>query len=170
MRTSRSNMRRLRAGLIGSISAWLPSRRSTAHHRGARVITRSGQMRSAPRTVSTSSAKGRYRLTGIDEPRWGFHVGWSGPGGPAGLTTMRAVEEVYASGLKGWEVGVTGVAPGGQQGPQTGASRTPATGSRSGSDPVAASEEEPPLHVSNSTAGRHRVVNQDAQARILLWT
>jgi hypothetical protein len=30
--------------------------------------------------------------------------------------------------------------------PQTGASRTPATGGRSGSDPVAASEEEHPLH------------------------
>ena len=44
------------------------------------------------------------------------------------------------------------IAPGCQKEPQTGASRTPATGSRSGSDPVAASEEEHPLHVVNSTA------------------
>src|SRR5271157_2032695 len=37
-------------------------------------------------------------------------------------------------------------------GSQTGASPTPATGGRSGSDPVAASEEEHPLHDLNSTA------------------
>ncbi len=30
-------MRRLRAGSIGSIRAWLPSRRSTEHHSGALV-------------------------------------------------------------------------------------------------------------------------------------
>ena len=83
-------MRRLRAGLIGSISAWLPSRRSTAHHSGALVMTRSGQLRSASRMGSTSSANGRYRLTGIDEPRWGFQLGWPGPGGPAGVTMVRA--------------------------------------------------------------------------------
>ena len=45
-RTSRSNMRRLRAASIGSISAWLPSRRSTLHHSGGVVITLSGQVRS----------------------------------------------------------------------------------------------------------------------------
>ena len=39
-------MRRLRAGSIGSIRAWLPSRRSTLHQRGARVITRDGHVRS----------------------------------------------------------------------------------------------------------------------------
>ena len=33
--TTASNIRRLRTGSIGSISAWLPSRRSTEHHRGA---------------------------------------------------------------------------------------------------------------------------------------
>ena len=32
-------MRRLRSGVIGSIRAWLPSRRSTAHQRGAFVVT-----------------------------------------------------------------------------------------------------------------------------------
>src|ERR1700751_2981940 len=153
MPTSRSNMRRLRAGLIGSISAWLPSRRSTAHHRGARVITRSGQVRSATRMGSTSSANGRYRLTGIDAPPCGFHVGWAGPAGPGGLTRVGAEEEeVYASGPDGSEKLVTVIAPGCQKEPQTGASRTPATGSRSGSDPVAASEEEHPLHDVNSTA------------------
>ncbi len=49
-------MRRLRAGLIGSIRAWFPSRRSTAHHSGALVMTLSGQVRSGSEIVSTSSA------------------------------------------------------------------------------------------------------------------
>ena len=39
-------MRRLRAGSIGSMSAWLPSRRSTEHHSGAFVMRWSGQVRS----------------------------------------------------------------------------------------------------------------------------
>ena len=46
MRTRSSNILRLRPGVIGSISAWLPSRRSTAHHCGALVITLVGQVRS----------------------------------------------------------------------------------------------------------------------------
>ena len=48
-------MRRLRAGLMGSIRAWLPSRRSTAHHSGAFVIRVSGQVRSGRDTGSTRS-------------------------------------------------------------------------------------------------------------------
>jgi hypothetical protein len=36
----------LRAGLIGSISAWLPSRRSVDSQRGALVIDLVGQVRS----------------------------------------------------------------------------------------------------------------------------
>ena len=36
--TTVSNMRRLRAGSIGSMSAWFPSRRSTEHHSGAFVM------------------------------------------------------------------------------------------------------------------------------------
>jgi hypothetical protein len=56
------------------------------------------------------------------------------------------------SGPEGSEKVVTVVAPGCQREPQTGASPKPATGSRSGSDPVAASEEEHPLHDVNSTA------------------
>src|SRR5699024_817055 len=78
MRTSSSNMRRLRAGLMGSISAWLPSRRSTALHCGACVMTVSGHVRSVSETSSTSSANGRYRWAGIDEPFCLFHDGWSG--------------------------------------------------------------------------------------------
>ena len=39
-------MRRLRCGSIGSISAWLPSRRSTLHHSGALSMTTLGQVRS----------------------------------------------------------------------------------------------------------------------------
>src|SRR6185503_8882141 len=46
VRTSMSNMRRLRAASMGSISAWLPSRRSTLHHNGGVVSTLSGQVRS----------------------------------------------------------------------------------------------------------------------------
>ena len=38
-------MRSLRAGLIGSINAWLPSRRSVESHRGAWVIVVLGQIR-----------------------------------------------------------------------------------------------------------------------------
>ncbi len=45
-RTSRSNMRLLRSGPIGSTRAWLPSRRSTEHQIGALVMVRDGQVRS----------------------------------------------------------------------------------------------------------------------------
>ncbi|MDQ1103463.1 hypothetical protein QE405_000747 [Nocardioides zeae] len=55
MRTSRSNIERLRAGVIGSIRAWLPSRRSVESHRGAWVIFRSGHVRSG--TVTGSKAR-----------------------------------------------------------------------------------------------------------------
>jgi hypothetical protein len=54
-------MRRLRCGSIGSISAWLPSRRSTEHHSGALSMRRSGQVRS----VSTTGTKRRYLSKGI---------------------------------------------------------------------------------------------------------
>ena len=39
-------MRFLRSTPIGSISAWLPSRRSTEHQIGAFSITRDGHLRS----------------------------------------------------------------------------------------------------------------------------
>lgn len=54
MRTSRSNMTRLRSGLIGSMRAWLPSRRSTAHQRGACVMRFVGHVRSGSSTRSCS--------------------------------------------------------------------------------------------------------------------
>ena len=44
--TSRSNIRRLRSGVIGSMSAWLPSRRSVLSQRGAFVSRWSGHVRS----------------------------------------------------------------------------------------------------------------------------
>ena len=43
-------MVRLRDGLIGSISAWLPSRRSVDSHRGAAVMVLPGQVRSGRST------------------------------------------------------------------------------------------------------------------------
>ncbi len=47
MPTSRSNIRFLRSTPIGSISAWLPSRRSTEHQIGAFQMTFEGHCRSA---------------------------------------------------------------------------------------------------------------------------
>src|SRR5690606_264493 len=44
--TSSLNMRRLRSLFIGSIRAWLPSRRSTEHQIGGAVMARVGHRRS----------------------------------------------------------------------------------------------------------------------------
>src|SRR5699024_4950438 len=104
-------MRRLRAGLIGSINAWLPSRRSTAHHIGARLMTRSGQLRSGTRMGSTSSANGRYRPMGIADPRWAFQAGWPALGAPAGLVMVRLDLNASAESAGGWERLVTVIAP-----------------------------------------------------------
>ena len=54
-------MRRLRSGSIGSISAWLPSRRSTLHHSGALSMRLFGQVRSA----RTMGSHGWYFSNGI---------------------------------------------------------------------------------------------------------
>ena len=54
-------MVRLRAGLIGSISAWLPSRRSVDSHRGAAVMVLPGQVRSGRCT----GRNGVYRWQGM---------------------------------------------------------------------------------------------------------
>jgi hypothetical protein len=59
--TSVSNMRRLRSGSMGSMSAWLPSLRSTEHQRGALTSFLSGQVRSR----SSSGTNGRYLSNGI---------------------------------------------------------------------------------------------------------
>ena len=55
------NMRSLRSASIGSISAWLPSRRSTLHQTGGLEMTWSGHVRSA----NATGAKGRYFWDGI---------------------------------------------------------------------------------------------------------
>ena len=91
MRTSISNMRSLRAGSIGSISAWLPSRRSTLHHSGGRSSTASGQRLSARRT----GAKARYLVAGwvsmvMVEPRgWVGHATSTKANGPLRELTGR---------------------------------------------------------------------------------
>src|SRR3954451_18587073 len=59
--TSSENIFSWRAGSIGSISAWLPSRRSTEHHSGALVVTTFGQVRS----VSTIGTYAWYFSNGI---------------------------------------------------------------------------------------------------------
>jgi hypothetical protein len=51
----------LRSASIGSISDWLPSRRSTEHQTGGAVIVRSGQVRSFRPTIG----KGRYFAAGF---------------------------------------------------------------------------------------------------------
>lgn len=71
MRTSRSNMMRLRSGLIGSMRAWLPSRRSTAHQRGACVMVFVGHVRSGRSTGSTDWY-GAYLWMGSPEGCWRF--------------------------------------------------------------------------------------------------
>src|SRR5260221_8656411 len=75
MATSVSNIRRLRTGSIGSMSAWLPSRRSTAHQRGAFVSLRSGHSRWG----SSSGTNARYFSNGI-------FFGCAGSGGMLQLT------------------------------------------------------------------------------------
>ena len=67
-------MRILRSASIGSMRAWLPSRRSTAHQRGAWVITWSGQVRSGTWT-SSCSWNGTYFWVGMPEGCWGWITG-----------------------------------------------------------------------------------------------
>src|ERR1044071_2815238 len=92
---------------MGSIRAWLPSRRSTAHHSGALVIRFSGQVRSGRDTGSTNSWNGLYRWTGRGEPRCGFHTGWVSGTGRSGVRRREVLDETYASGEM-----VIGSAPG----------------------------------------------------------
>src|SRR5215469_6651442 len=61
--TSMSNRRRFFSAPIGSISAWLPSRKSTLHQVGALSMTRDGHCRSG----KFMGAKGRYLWIGIDD-------------------------------------------------------------------------------------------------------
>lgn len=59
-------------------------------------MTWSGQVRSGSEIGSTSSAKLRYRLTGMDEARWVFQDGWPGLGWPAGVRMARTEENESA--------------------------------------------------------------------------
>ena len=114
MRTSRSNMRRLRAGLIGSISAWLPSRRSTAHHIGATVddavgpgaVKWNGQRcnRAAARHLFSEGAVAadRHRRAALGVPS-----GWPWFGGADGLLMVRADEKASGESGEGLENVVT---------------------------------------------------------------
>jgi hypothetical protein len=87
------------------------------------VITLSGQVRSASRTGSTSSAKGRYRPIGIDDPRWVFHAGWPVLGWPAGLVIVRADLNMSGESSDGREKLVTMIAPGNEKGRLNGGDR-----------------------------------------------
>src|SRR5262249_5291574 len=58
-----SNIRRLRTGSIGSINAWLPSRRSTEHQVGARSMRRFGHWRAG--MERGSGMNGVYFSNGI---------------------------------------------------------------------------------------------------------
>src|SRR5215510_1878362 len=71
-------MRRLRSTSMGSIRAWLPSRRSTEHHSGAFSMRRLGQVRS----WRTTGIQGRYFSNGI-------FLGVTGWGGIAGPPSIR---------------------------------------------------------------------------------
>ncbi len=52
MSTSSWNIFLLRSGVMGSIRAWLPSRRSTAHQIGEVSVIRSGHVRSGTATLN----------------------------------------------------------------------------------------------------------------------
>ena len=94
----------------------------------------------------------RHRRSALGVPRGLAVIGRAGRfiDGPTGGECVGGVARRFGLKL------VTLIAPGDQKGAYirrlTGASRTPATGSRSGSGPVAASEKEHPLHVGYFTA------------------
>ena len=66
-------MMRLRSGLIGSMSAWLPSRRSTAHQRGA-VGDAGVRPRAVGQIDGICSWYGRYLWIGMPEGFWEFSM------------------------------------------------------------------------------------------------
>src|SRR5674476_1223255 len=99
MPTSSSNIRSLRDGVMGSMSAWLPSRRSVDSHRGAWVIFMAGHVRSG-RSIGT---KGVYRLNGMGDgcctgsPIWGrVPKVWVMSGFLAGMGGRRACSDSAA--------------------------------------------------------------------------
>src|ERR1035437_561870 len=86
MATSALNICSLRAGSMGSMRAWLPSRRSTEHQIGAFQISRLGHSRSARRVGR--GRKGTYFSTGI-------FLGLAGTGGILGVLLR-----LYRAGLR----------------------------------------------------------------------
>ncbi len=75
--TSSWNIFSLRAGSIGSMRAWLPSRRSTEHQRGAWSVTTLGHVRSS-RTIGTKAwyfSKGIFFGVTFGGGMSGFSVG-----------------------------------------------------------------------------------------------
>src|SRR5271165_6536946 len=66
-----SNIRRLRAASMGSISAWLPSRKSTLHQVGGAPMTALGQVL-PPRSMG---AKARYLVEGLRNMLFSCSVG-----------------------------------------------------------------------------------------------
>src|SRR5699024_5232241 len=119
--------------------AWLPSRRSTAHQRGARVMRREGQVRSGSST-RICSWKGRYLWIGMPEGCCGASpaVPTTGAAGSASAATAGA-EVIVESVIRGsFSLGCR--SPG---------NASAAAGSRR-SGPVAAAKQE-----QRSTHGRH---------------
>ncbi|CPU64611.1 Uncharacterised protein [Mycobacteroides abscessus] len=64
-------MRSLRSAFMGSMRAWFPSRRSTAHQRGAVSMRLSGHVRSG-RETSICRWNGRYLWIGMPDGCCGF--------------------------------------------------------------------------------------------------
>ena len=88
-------MRRLRTGSIGSISAWLPSRRSTEHQSGALSMVRFGHVRSR----STIGTYGAVLLEWHRVGGWREWVAWrSAPR----VRTDRKMKNPPAVGGGGW--------------------------------------------------------------------
>ena len=66
-------MRSLRSEFIGSMSAWLPSRRSTAHQRGACSMRLVGHVRSGS-SNGICSWNGTYFWNGMPDVCWGWII------------------------------------------------------------------------------------------------
>src|SRR5690625_3640525 len=111
--TSISNIRSLRSEFMGSISAWLPSRRSTAHQRGARVIRREGQRRSGSST-SICCSKGGYLWVGMPEGCWGASP-WGPRTGARGWATAELDGCRWGGGALGADDRLRRVADGGDR-------------------------------------------------------
>ena len=75
---------RLRAGFIGPMRDWLPSRRSVDSHRGACVMRRDGHCRSG-RLIGFSSWNERYFPIGLRYGCWAVTWDWVFTAGSSGV-------------------------------------------------------------------------------------